>query len=57
MESGTYAWIGLLIPEGEEAAVDFAIWTFTGGEASGRRIVPVEKALEQLGEIDLGLGK
>ena len=57
LEPGTYAWIGMLIPVGEEPAVDSAIWTFTGSAASGKRIVPVEKALEQLGEIDLGLGK
>ena len=57
MEPGTYTWIGELIPVGEEPAIDSAIWTFTGGAVSGQRIVPVEKALKQVGEIDLNLGK
>ena len=57
LESGTYTWIGELIPVGEAPAVDSAIWTFTSGGASGQRIVPVEKALKQLGEIELNFGK
>jgi len=56
LRPGTYAWIGVLIPAGEDPAVDTAIWTFTGS-ASEQRVVSVEKALEQLGEVDLDLGR
>jgi len=57
LQPGVYAWIGLLMPEGEAPAVDPAIWVFTAGAASGRRIVPLEKALQQLGEVDLNFGQ
>jgi len=53
---GTYAWIAMLIPLGEEPIVDYAVWAFTGG-VPGQQIVPVERALEQLGEVDMQLGQ
>ena len=57
LERGTYSWIGMLIPAGESPAVDSAIWEFTGSDTLGKMIVPVEKALRRLGEVDLSLAK
>jgi PKD repeat protein len=52
---GTYAWLGMLIPEGGGDTVsDSAVWTLTGGAptASG---MP-EEALKELKGLDLNLG-
>ena len=55
MEPGTYSWIGMLVPVGEEPAVDSAIWELTG--TSGQRIVTAEKALKRLGGVEIDLGR
>ena len=52
MEPGIYTWIDVLIPVDEEAATDYTVWQFTSGVAWGQRVVPVEEALERLGEVD-----
>jgi hypothetical protein len=46
VETGSYTWVGMLIPVGDEPAMDYAGWEFTGGPASGKRVVPIHKAVK-----------
>ena len=57
LESGVYAWFGVLIPAGEEAATGYTVWRFTSGVASGHRSVLAEEASGRIGEGDLDLGE
>ena len=52
--AGTYTWTGLLFPVGEEPAVDSEIWELTG-TTSVQPIIPVEKALKRIREIEIEL--
>ena len=53
---GPHTWIGMLVPVGEEAAVDHAFWQFTG-QASGQRVVPIQKAIRPLRNVGLDFGE
>jgi hypothetical protein len=54
---GTYTWISVLIIGPGDYVVDTASWNLVSGAASEQRVLPVEKALKQLGGVDLGFGK
>jgi hypothetical protein len=48
-ETGVHLWIGLLIPEGEEAVVDSATWALRRRPAAGQTVVPVERGARAAG--------
>lgn len=53
LELGIYTWIAELIPVGDAPVVGAGVWSFTESPSSGKRVVPIEKAVKKLKAVEI----